>query len=411
MEKENLYSPETLIDLITESDLSISRISKETNIPLPTLKNYVYGKTEPASMQYRMIKDLTEFFRNGQPLEVMLKEYDFIMIDSEHTRIGDFPYIKDLQIHTFKSLAELYYRNKVAHEDEYFKFEPFLVVLTEEILRFFQSDITNYWFFAGLLDNAKKLNLKFITSEQILMNDNLMFLRECLSLKNNFEMFFKCSDREALKKLSKLDETLEQPKRFFSKISTINSIMSEYAYYLLLGVNSSNISIPLLNNLEPGCLNSFENDAIMSNPLPKNRLLSITFDTLTEKFDFITAISLSDYDNLFNNKHPYYTESQFSGEVKEDTFSKLDSSKKLLSNIKIVKVDDLITDIKHAIRPNHFDIKTFIIDNKVDTMLEIKINVANAFKDEDVESNYIDRHLIYSIEYINLDGKTCVYNF
>ena len=176
MEKENLYSPETLIDLITESDLSISRISKEINIPLPTLKNYVYGKTEPASMQYRMIKDLTEFFRNGQPLEVMLKEYDFIMIDSEHTRIGDFPYIKDLQIHTFKSLAELYYRNRVAHEDEYAKFEPFLVVLSEDILRFFQSDITNYWFFAGLLDNAKKLNLKFITSEQILMNDNLMFL-------------------------------------------------------------------------------------------------------------------------------------------------------------------------------------------------------------------------------------------
>ena len=74
-------------------------------------------------------------------------------------------------------------------------------------------------------------------------------------------------------------------------------------------------------------------------------------------------------------------------------------------------MDDFITDIKHAIRPNHFNIKTFIIDNKVDTMLEIKINVTNTFKDEDGESNYIDRHLIYSIEYINLDGKTCVYNF
>ena len=85
--------------------------------------------------------------------------------------------------------------------------------------------------------------------------------------------------------------------------------------------------------------------------------------------------------------------------------------KKLLSNVKVVEVMDLIMDIKHPIRPNHFDIKTFIIDNKVDTTLEIKINVTNTFKNEDGESNYIDRHLIYSIEYVNLDGKTCVYNF
>lgn len=31
MEKENLYSPEALVDLIMEGDLSISRIAKETN--------------------------------------------------------------------------------------------------------------------------------------------------------------------------------------------------------------------------------------------------------------------------------------------------------------------------------------------------------------------------------------------
>ena len=410
MNKENLYSPETLIELIIKGDLPISRIAKETNIPLPTLKNYVYGKTEPESMPYRMITDLTEFFRNGQPLEVMLKEYDFIMIDSEHTRIGDFPHIKDLQIHTFKSLAELYYRNKVAHEDEYSEFEPFLVILTEEILYFFQSDITNYWFFAGLLDNAKKLNLKFITSKQILINDNLMFLRECLSLKNNFEMFLKCSDREALKKLSNFDKTLELPKRIFSQTSTITCIMSKYAYYLLLGNNSSHIAFEMLDNLEPECLNRFENTTIMSNPTPKNKLLPIVFDTLTLKFDFITAISISDYDNLFDNKYPYYIESQFSGEVENDTFIKFDESKDLLSHVKVVETSDSIINIKHPIRPNHFDIKTFIIDNNINIKLDVKINVSNTFC-EGKNVDFINRYLIYSIEYTNLNNEKCVYKF
>ena len=356
-----------------------------------------------------MITDLTEFFRNGQPLEVMLKEYDFIMIDSEHTRIGDFPHIKDLQIHTFKSLAELYYRSKVAHEDEYSKFEPFLVVLTEEILRFFQSDITNYWFFAGLLDNAKKLNLKFITSKQILINDSLMFLSECLSLKNNFEMFLKCSDREALKKLSKFDKTLELPKRIFSQTSTITCIMSKYAYYLLLGNNSSHIAFEILDNLEPGCLNQFANTAIMSNPVPKNKLLPIVFDTLTSKFDFITVVSLSDYDNLFDNKHPYYIKSQFSGEIGIDTFVEFDDSEDL-SNVKIIEISDSIMNIKHPIRPNHFDIKTFIIDNNVDIKLEVRMNISNTFY-EGENVDFINRHLIYSIEYTNLNGEKCVYKF
>lgn len=411
MEKENLYSPEMLIDLIIEGDLSISRIAKETNIPLPTLKNYVYGKTDAASMQYRMIKDLTEFFRNGQPLEAMIKEYDFVMIDCPVYGGRDIPYIDDLQVHTFKTLAELHHRKSILYKDKSYEFDPFLVVLTEEILHFFQSDISNYWFFTGLIDNVKKLNLKFITSKQIIMSDNLTLLRDRLSLKDNFEMFFNCSDNEALKKLSEMDETLLLSKRPLSIEASIKCIMTEYAYYLLLGDNSSSIAFELLDNLEPGCLNNFWNSCIMSDPVPKNKLLPVIFDTATSKYDFITAINLSDYENLFNNKRSYFIESQFTQEVVSGRYESFTNLKYSLVHLKVEYVDNHITEIENPIRPNHFDIKSFILENRINTTESIIINAASKFLDEFGEEKVISRYLIHSIEYTNLDGEKCTYKF
>ena len=414
MEKENLYSPEALIDLIIEGDLSISRIAKETNIPLPTLKNYVYGKTEPASMQYRMIKDLTEFFRNGQPLEVILKEHDCVMIESNHKFRVELKHIRDVRVHTFKLLSEFTYRDLVLDNDENAKFEPLLVVLSEELLLFLQSSFSGILLLNKIIKNKDKFNFKFVTSEAILMNENFSYLRFFLFEKANLEMFVKCSDVNAFEKLNVLDKTMKLSKYIFSFIDIRRSVLSEYCYHVILGVDSlrksHNIADVFLN-LEPGMLYQNYDGIVSYDSSGGNALPEIVFNTLTSKFDFMLAVMLSDYENLFDNKNPYYTESQFSGEVKESTFTKFDGLRDLLSNVKVVKVMDLLTDIEHPIRPNHFDIKTFIIDNKVDTTKDLKINVTNTFKDKDRESNYIDRHLIHSIEYTNLTGEAKVYKF
>lgn len=407
MQNENLYSPETLIDFVLKCGLPIKEIAKDTTIPLPTIKNYVYGKTEASSMPYRMIKSLTDFFRNGQPLEAMLMENDCVMVTGDISPGRDLPHINNPQTHTFKTLSELFYRAKTQRRNDSSQFDPFLVVLTEEMLYFLQSSFESR-FIAELIINAKKFNLKFVTSEDILMNSQLSSLRYRLFELYNVQPFAKCCDVEGLKKLEMLDKTFEQSNRVFSSLDCNVSVMSKYAYYLALGNNSDNIAFSIADNLEPGCLNSFANDAIMSNPKPKRETASLMFDTLTSKFDFITAISLSNYDNLFQNAHPYYTESQFSGEPVEplnDNPIRLKSFGHLI----LGSTYNNIADITQPIRLNHFNLHKFIMDRNIDTTKDIKINVANKFMDESGDTTHVSRYLIHSIEYTDSNDKSCTY--
>ena len=134
---------------------------------------------------------------------------------------------------------------------------------------------------------------------------------------------------------------------------------------------------------------------------------NIIFDAVTSKYDFITAVTFSDYDNLFNNKHTYFTESLFSGDAEEDSFSNLDYNIGLLSNVKVVRVESLVTDIKEPIRPNHFNVKKFIEDNNIDTSSDIFVNVSFRLNNKEI----VTRDFIHSIEYTTLDGEKCVYKF
>ena len=133
----------------------------------------------------------------------------------------------------------------------------------------------------------------------------------------------------------------------------------------------------------------------------------VRLHAVTSKYDFIAAVTFSNYDNLFNNKHTYFTESLFSGDAEEDSFSSLDFGDKLLSNVKVVRVETLVTDIKEPIRPNHFNINKFIEDKNVDTLFDIIINVTFRLNNKEI----VTRDFIHSIEYITLDGEKCVYKF
>ncbi len=61
--KTSLYSPDDLIELLKTSGAPLSKIAEETAIPEPTLKNYKYGKTLIDSMPYRIVVELSRFFR------------------------------------------------------------------------------------------------------------------------------------------------------------------------------------------------------------------------------------------------------------------------------------------------------------------------------------------------------------
>ena len=76
------------------------------------------------------------------------------------------------------------------------------------------------------------------------------------------------------------------------------------------------------------------------------------FDTLTSKFDFITTISVLKYDDLFQNTHPYYTESQFSGEP-IDLLDDGPIKSKTANHLILGSTYNNIEDITHPIRLNH----------------------------------------------------------
>lgn len=407
MEKENLYSPEALVDLIMEGDLSISRIAKETNIPLPTLKNYVYGKTDTASMPYRMIKDLTDFFRKGQPLELMLEDNDCVMLSGLDNAVIQFPHIKNSRIHTFKVLSELNYRYNIRKDDKDTKFEPFLVVLTKEMLEFCECGMFACSLLQTAIENCDSFNVRFITTEYILMASHLSYLRYMWFERSHIKMFVKCNDNNGIKKLSELDKATGIKQHIISMIDSNNSLV-EYCYYIIFGnkMATQNIST-VLSRLEPGLLYDHIFDFEKDYEFINDDINSLMFDAVTSKYDFIAAVTFSDYDNLFNNKHTYFTESLFSGDTFEDSFSSLDSENGLLENVKVVRVKTLVTDIKEPIRPNHFNIKKFIEDNNIDVLFDIVINVTFRLNNKEI----VTRDFIHSIEYITLDGEKCVYKF
>lgn len=411
MEKENLYSPEALVDLIMEGDLSISRIAKETNIPLPTLKNYVYGKTDTASMPYRMIKDLTDFFRKGQPLELMLEDNDCVMLSGLDNAVIQFPHIKNSRIHTFKVLSELNYRYNIRKDDKDTKFEPFLVVLTKEMLEFCECGMFACSLLQTAIENCDSFNVRFVTTEYILMASHLSYLRYLWFERSNIKMFVKCNDNNGIKKLSELDKATGIKQHIISMIDSNNSLV-EYCYYIIFGnkMATQNIST-VLSRLEPGLLYDHIFDFEKDYEFINDDINSLMFDAVTSKYDFIAAVTFADYDNLFNNKHTYFTNSQFSGEVHSDSFSSLDCADEVLKNVIIndyhAGFRGLVTDIKKPIRPNHFNIKKFIEDKNIDKSSDIFVNVTFRLKDKDI----VTREYIHSIEYITLDGEKCVYKF
>ena len=86
--KTSLYSPDDLIELLKTSGAPLSKIAEETSIPEPTLKNYKYGKTLIDSMPYRIVVELSRFFRQYDLNIEKLKSYGHVIlpedVDSVH---------------------------------------------------------------------------------------------------------------------------------------------------------------------------------------------------------------------------------------------------------------------------------------------------------------------------------------
>jgi len=354
-----------------------------------------------------MIKDLTDFFRNGQPLEVMLEENDCIMLSDSNNLEIKFPHIEDERVHTFKVLTELAYRNEMLEENEDVKFEPFLVVLTREMLDYCECGLSGRSLVQKAIKNCDSFNLKFVTTASILLIDYRMFLKYNWFERDDIQMFVACNDKNGLSKVGNLDKTNDIEKRILP-MNTITHTLSEYCYYIMFAnkINTQQISGPL-SNLDPGRLSEIYFAFSRFNDGRLDEMNNIIFDAVTSKYDFITAVTFSDYDNLFNNKYTYFTESLFSGDTCEDSFSSLDFGDKLLSNVKVVRVETLVTDIKEPIRPNHFNINKFIEDNNIDVLFDIVINVTFRLNNKEI----VTRDFIHSIEYNTLDGEKCVYKF
>ena len=257
------------------------------------------------------------------------------------------------------------------------------------------------------IKNCDSFNLKFVTTASILLIDYRMFLKYNWFERDDIQMFVACNDKNGLSKVGNLDKTNDIEKRILP-MNTITHILSEYCYYIMFGnkINTQQISGPL-SNLDPGYLSEIYFAFRGFNDGRLDEVNNVIFDAVTSKYDFITAVTFSNYDNLFNNKHTYFTESLFSGGAEEDSFSSLDLGDKLLSNVKVVRVEELVTDIKEPIRPNHFNINKFIEDNNIDVLFDIVINVTFRLNDKDI----VTSEFVHSIEYITLDGEKCVYKF
>lgn len=281
------------------------------------------------------------------------------------------------------------------------------MVLTKEMLEFCECGMFACSLLQTAIENCDSFNVRFVTTEYILMASHLSYLRYMWFERSNIKMFVKCNDKNGLSKAGDLDKTNNLKKRILP-MSTITHTLSEYCYYIMFGnkINTQHISGPI-SNLDPGYLSEVYVKFSKFNGGSLDEVNNVIFDAVTSKYDFIATVTFSDYDNLFNNKHTYFTESLFSGDTFEDSFSTLDFENNLLENVKVVRVESLVTDIKEPIRPNHFNIKKFIEDKNIDTSSDIFVNVSFRLNNKEI----VTREYIHSIEYITLDGEKCVYKF
>lgn len=142
--KTSLYSPDDLIELLRTSGAPLSKIAEETAIPEPTLKNYKYGKTLIDSMPYRIVVELSRFFRQYDLNVEKLKTYGHVILpkdmDSIHFEYmfgGEFkenPHLYALRVlHLFTS------RSETVRDCDIFKreygFEHVFVAISPEIIK------------------------------------------------------------------------------------------------------------------------------------------------------------------------------------------------------------------------------------------------------------------------------------
>ena len=141
--KTSLYSPDDLIELLKTSGAPLSKIAEETSIPEPTLKNYKYGKTLIDSMPYRIVVELSRFFRQYDLNVEKLKSYGHVIlprdVDSihfEYTFGGEFtenPHLYALRIlHLFMDRSRtLTFCNMFEQE---YSFDHVFVAISSEII-------------------------------------------------------------------------------------------------------------------------------------------------------------------------------------------------------------------------------------------------------------------------------------
>ena len=141
--KTSLYSPDDLIELLKTSGAPLSKIAEETAIPEPTLKNYKYGKTLIDSMPYRIVVELSRFFRQYDLNVEKLKSYGHVIlprdVDSihfEYTFGGVFkenPHLYALRIlHLFVSRNSVLTSCKMLKQK--YSFDHVFVVISPEII-------------------------------------------------------------------------------------------------------------------------------------------------------------------------------------------------------------------------------------------------------------------------------------
>lgn len=141
--KTSLYSPDDLIELLKTSGAPLSKIAEETAIPEPTLKNYKYGKTLIDSMPYRIVVELSRFFRQYDLNVEKLKSYGHVIlpekVDNDHykyvygVQFEDNPHLYALRVlHLFTSREDTYTHCELFKLE--YSFDHVFVVMTQEII-------------------------------------------------------------------------------------------------------------------------------------------------------------------------------------------------------------------------------------------------------------------------------------
>jgi len=141
--KTSLYSPDDLIELLKTSGAPLSKIAEETAIPEPTLKNYKYGKTLIDSMPYRIVVELSRFFRQYDLNVEKLKSYGHVILPKEIDNIhfeytfgGEFtenPHLYALRVlHLFKSRRDDFTFCEMFKQE--YSFDHVFVAISPEIV-------------------------------------------------------------------------------------------------------------------------------------------------------------------------------------------------------------------------------------------------------------------------------------